>query len=88
MKTTQALADAARDLLANVNTDNDNNGTYAALQAALDAHDKPTIEELEKLKDKAFSEYMNPNKGFNGKEYGEYCDARDAYYAACRASRK
>ena len=39
MKATQSLADAARNLLANVNTDNDNNGTYAALQAALDAHD-------------------------------------------------
>lgn len=33
---------AARDLLANVNTDNDNMGTYAALQAALDAHDADT----------------------------------------------
>lgn len=35
-----ALAHAARNLLENSNPDNDNFGTYAALQEALEAYDE------------------------------------------------
>jgi hypothetical protein len=79
MKTTQSLADAARDLLANVNTDNDNNGTYATLQAALDAHDRQ--ERKGALRFAMWTTrraYLAAPKGNNNKE-------RSAFFLACNA---
>ena len=82
---TQSLADAARDLLANVDLNNDNNGTFAALQAALDAHDKPpTIAELLAAMTKASRVYFAAPSSDDSNELALLERATDAYHAADR----